>query len=54
MKGDYMETTLQEMDNGDALLSIPDEILDSLGWEDGTELDISIVGNSIRICRAEL
>jgi len=54
MKGDYTETVLQEMDNGDSLLSIPDEILETLGWEDGTELDISIVGNSIRISRAEL
>jgi hypothetical protein len=48
------EAFLQEMDNGDSLLSLPEEILDTLGWEDGTELEISIVGNSIRISRAEL
>ena len=44
--------TLQEAPDDELFFELPDELLDSLGWEDGTVLQWDIVGDSIRISRA--
>lgn len=33
--------------SGDAILTFPDELLESLGWNVGDELLLDVVGNSI-------
>jgi len=43
--------TLDENNEGDLFLEIPDELLDTLGWEDGTEVEWTVVGDSIRISK---
>lgn len=43
--------TLQELDNGELFFEIPDEIFDTLGWDEGTVLDWTVVGDSIRIVK---
>ena len=45
--------TVQETDNGELFFDIPEDILELLGWEEGTELDWTVVGDSIRITRAD-
>jgi hypothetical protein len=42
---------LQENDDGELWFEIPDELLESLGWGEGTVLDWSVVGDSIRISK---
>ncbi len=34
-------------ESGDAILTFPDELLESLGWNVGDELWLDVVGNSI-------
>lgn len=47
-----METVaLQELDNGELFFEIPDAIFDTLGWDEGTVLDWTVVGDSIRISK---
>jgi len=36
-----------ENENGDLTLDFPDELLDAMGWTEGTELEISAVAGSI-------
>ena len=43
--------TLQELDNGDLFFEIPDELFETLGWDDRTVLDWTVVGDSIRITK---
>lgn len=43
--------TLKELDNGELFFEIPDEIFDTLGWDEGTVLDWTVVGDSIRIVK---
>ncbi len=43
---------LQETDDEELFIELPDELLDTLGWEDGTILTWDVVGDSIRISRA--
>lgn len=33
---------LKEDENGDLVLEFPDELLDSMGWGEGTELEIDV------------
>ncbi len=33
--------------SSDAIISLPDELLEFLGWVEGDELSIDVVGNSI-------
>ena len=44
--------TLQEAADDELFFEIPDELLDTLGWEDGTVLQWDVIGDSIRISRA--
>jgi hypothetical protein len=40
-------TTCTEDEEGNLLFEIPDLFLDALGWQEGTTLDISVVGARI-------
>ena len=40
-------TTCEENEDGDLALEIPDELLEAMGWQEGTFLDISIVGDRL-------
>jgi hypothetical protein len=44
--------TLKENEHDDLWFELPDELLDTLGWEDGTVLQWTVIGDSIRISRA--
>jgi bifunctional DNA-binding transcriptional regulator/antitoxin component of YhaV-PrlF toxin-antitoxin module len=48
-----MDTTvkLQELDDGELFLEIPEEVFETLGWDDGTVIDWTVVGDSIRISK---
>ena len=37
--------------SGDAIISLPDELLELLGWVEGDELLLDVVGNSITFIR---
>ena len=43
--------TLQELDNGELFFEIPDDVFDTLGWDENTVLDWTVVGDSIRITK---
>jgi bifunctional DNA-binding transcriptional regulator/antitoxin component of YhaV-PrlF toxin-antitoxin module len=40
-------TTCEEDEDGNLILNFPDELLDAMGWKEGTTLDISVVGGRI-------
>jgi len=40
-------TTCEEDENGDLVLAFPEELLDAMGWGDGTFLDIDVLGDRI-------
>jgi bifunctional DNA-binding transcriptional regulator/antitoxin component of YhaV-PrlF toxin-antitoxin module len=40
-------TTCTEDEEGNLILNFPDELLESMGWGEGTDLDISVVGDRI-------
>jgi hypothetical protein len=40
-------TTCSEDEDGNLLLEFPDELLEAMGWSEGTVLDISVVGERI-------
>jgi antitoxin component of MazEF toxin-antitoxin module len=45
--------TLQENENDDLFFELPEELLDTLGWDDNTEVEFTVVGNSIRISKVD-
>jgi AbrB family looped-hinge helix DNA binding protein len=42
-----MESVIEADSSGECFITIPDEILESLGWEEGDVLDISVDGDTI-------
>ena len=40
-------TPCSEDEDGNLLFEIPDELLEALGWKEGTVLDISVVGDRL-------
>ncbi len=40
-------TRCTEDEEGNLVLDFPDELLETMGWGDGTVLDISVVGHRI-------
>ena len=46
-------TTCTEDDDGNVILDIPEELLETLGWGEGTLLDISTLANSIILRKVE-
>jgi antitoxin component of MazEF toxin-antitoxin module len=45
--------TLQENENDDLFFELPEELLDTLGWDDNTEVEFTVIGNSIRISKVD-
>ena len=46
-------TTCSEDEDGNVVLDIPEALLETLGWGEGTLLDISTVANSIVLRKVE-
>jgi bifunctional DNA-binding transcriptional regulator/antitoxin component of YhaV-PrlF toxin-antitoxin module len=46
-------TTCSEDENGDLALDIPQELLEALGWGEGTNLDISALPGTIVLRKVE-
>jgi antitoxin component of MazEF toxin-antitoxin module len=46
-------TTCSEDEDGNLLLEFPDELLEAMGWGEGTTLDISVVGERIVLSEVE-
>jgi antitoxin component of MazEF toxin-antitoxin module len=46
-------TTCSEDEDGNLLLEFPDELLQAMGWGEGTSLDISVVGERIVLTEVE-
>jgi len=42
-------TTCEEDENGNLFLPFPEELLEALGWAEGTTLDFTIIGNRLII-----
>lgn len=42
MSKQYLATIVEILENGDAVLQFPPELLEELGWTDGTAVDIEI------------
>jgi hypothetical protein len=40
-------TECSEDEEGNLILNFPDELLDAMGWTEGTCLDISVVGDRL-------
>ncbi len=40
-------TTCSEDEDGNLILNFPDELLEAMGWGEGTTLDISVIGERI-------
>ena len=42
-----MQTVIEVDPSGEYFITIPDEILESLGWKEGDEIHISVDGDKI-------
>jgi hypothetical protein len=40
-------TTCEEDEDGNLILNFPDELLDAMGWGEGTTLDIDVIGDRL-------
>lgn len=40
-------TECSEDEEGNLILNFPDELLDSMGWKEGTVLDIDVIGDRL-------
>jgi hypothetical protein len=40
-------TQCSEDEDGNLILDFPDELLEAMGWQEGTVLDISVVGDRL-------
>ena len=46
-------TTCDEDEDGNLILPFPDELLEALGWSEGTTLDFDVVGDRLIIREVE-
>jgi antitoxin component of MazEF toxin-antitoxin module len=46
-------TECSEDEEGNLILNFPDELLDAMGWTEGTVLDISVVGDRLVLTEVE-
>jgi len=46
-------TECSEDEEGNLILNFPDELLEAMGWGEGTTLDISVVGERIVLTKVE-
>ena len=42
-----MQTVIEVNPSGEYFITIPDEVLESLGWKEGDEIHISVDGDKI-------
>lgn len=42
-------TTCNEDEDGNLILNFPDELLDAMGWQEGTVLDIDVIAGRLVI-----
>ena len=42
-------TTCEETEDGDLAIPFPEELLEALGWHEGTTLDFDIIGDRLVI-----
>ena len=42
-------TTCEEDENGNLILNFPEELLEALGWGEGTTLDFDVLGDRLVI-----
>jgi bifunctional DNA-binding transcriptional regulator/antitoxin component of YhaV-PrlF toxin-antitoxin module len=47
-------TQCEEDEDGNLVLTFPDELLQAMGWGEGTILDIDVIGNGIVLRAVEL
>jgi bifunctional DNA-binding transcriptional regulator/antitoxin component of YhaV-PrlF toxin-antitoxin module len=47
-------THCEEDEEGNLVLTFPDELLEAMGWGEGTLLDIDVIGNGIVLRAVEL
>jgi bifunctional DNA-binding transcriptional regulator/antitoxin component of YhaV-PrlF toxin-antitoxin module len=46
-------TTCSEDEDGNLILNFPDELLETMGWKEGTVLDIQALPGRIVLCEVE-
>ena len=46
-------TECSEDEDGNLLLEFPDELLQAMGWGEGTTLDISVIGDRLVLTEVE-
>ena len=46
-------TECSEDEEGNLILNFPDELLEAMGWSEGTILDISVIGGRIILTEVE-
>jgi bifunctional DNA-binding transcriptional regulator/antitoxin component of YhaV-PrlF toxin-antitoxin module len=46
-------TTCSEDEDGNLILNFPDELLEAMGWKEGTVLDIQALPGRIVLCEVE-
>lgn len=44
-----MHITCEEDENGNLVLPFPEELLEALGWVEGTTLNFDIIGNQLTV-----
>lgn len=49
----FASKVLEICDNGDAIVELPDEMMEELGWKCGDILDVSIKNNLVYIKKVE-
>jgi bifunctional DNA-binding transcriptional regulator/antitoxin component of YhaV-PrlF toxin-antitoxin module len=40
-------THCEEDEDGNLILNFPDELLDAMGWKEGTTLDVDVIGDRL-------
>jgi hypothetical protein len=46
-------TTCSEDEDGNLILDFPDELLEAMGWAEGTMLDLSVLGDRLVLREVE-
>jgi antitoxin component of MazEF toxin-antitoxin module len=49
MSKKYESRVLEICDNGDAIVELPDELMEELGWKEGDQLDYKMKDGSLYI-----
>ena len=46
-------TNCEEDEDGNLIINFPDELLETMGWREGTTLDIDVIGDRLVIREVE-